>query len=169
MEEIVGLPVTRTNNARKLYSAILSCVKHHPHRYTNFIAVLHENNVLYGDLLKTLEDTYDKKGLSFISHSLVSWSDVLAQIFYLLPNIYIVLLSLHILTGSTAKEQSSFSLTHPLTPPVAMPHGDSTSTPNGECFGLWRTVLYRRLGIVGARAHWEKSRELYACVRRCAY
>ena len=28
---------------------------------------------------------------------------------------------------------------------------------------------YCRLGIVGARAHWEKSRELCACLRRCAY
>ena len=79
MEEIVDLPVTRTNNARKLYSAILSCVKHHPNRYTDFIAVLHENDVLYGDLLKTLEDAYVQKGLLFISHSLVSWFDVLAQ------------------------------------------------------------------------------------------
>ena len=81
VEEIVDLPVTRTSNARKLYSAILSCVKHHPNRYTNFIAVLHENNVLYGDLLKTLEDTYVQKGLLFISHSLVAWFDVLAQLY----------------------------------------------------------------------------------------
>ena len=76
VEEIVDLPVTRTNNARKLYSAILNCVKHHPHKYTDFITILQENDVLYGDLLKTLEETYITKGLLVISHLLVSWSDV---------------------------------------------------------------------------------------------
>ena len=76
VEEIVDLPVTRTNNARKLYSAILKCVKHHPHKYNDFITILQENDVLYGDLLKTLEETHVKKGLLFISHLLVSWSDV---------------------------------------------------------------------------------------------
>ena len=76
VEEIVDLPVTSTNHARKLYSTILNCVKHHPHKYTDFITILQENDVLYGDLLKTLEETYVKKGLLFISQLLVSWSDV---------------------------------------------------------------------------------------------
>ena len=76
VEEIVNLPVTRTNNARKLYSMILNCVKHHPRMYTDFISILQGNDVLYGDLLKTLEETYVKKGLLFISHLLVSLSDV---------------------------------------------------------------------------------------------
>ena len=76
VEEIVDLPVTRTNNARKLYSVILNCVKHHPHKYTDFITVLQENDVLYGDLLKALEETYVRKGLLVISHLLVACSDV---------------------------------------------------------------------------------------------
>ena len=83
VEEIVDLPVTRTNNARKLYSVILNCVKHHPHKYTDFITILQENDVLYCDLLKTLEETYVKKGLLFISHLLVSWSDVYTHLLYL--------------------------------------------------------------------------------------
>lgn len=69
VEEIIDLPSTRTNNARKLYSTILSCVKHHPHKYADFITILQENDVLYGDLVKTLQDAYNKKGLS---HLLVS-------------------------------------------------------------------------------------------------
>ena len=56
--EITELPATKMDNAGKLYIAILRTVHHHPHRYSEFISILRSNTLLYSDLLKVLEETY---------------------------------------------------------------------------------------------------------------
>ena len=59
--EITELSVTKMDNASKLYVAILRSVQHHPHRYSEFISILRSNTLLYSDLLKVLEETYQEK------------------------------------------------------------------------------------------------------------
>ena len=59
--EITELPATKMDNASKLYVAILRSVQHHPHRYSEFISILRSNTLLYSDLLKVLEETYQEK------------------------------------------------------------------------------------------------------------
>ena len=61
LREITELPATKTDNARKLYLSILDTVQHHPHRYSEFISILRSNTLLYSDLLKVLEETYQEK------------------------------------------------------------------------------------------------------------
>ena len=57
VEEIIEQPVTRRENAWKLYTAILGTVKQHPHKYKDFVSILQGNTVLYGDLLEVLDKT----------------------------------------------------------------------------------------------------------------
>ena len=61
LREITELPATKTDNARKLYLSILETVQRHPHRYSEFISILRSNTLLYSDLLKVLEETYQEK------------------------------------------------------------------------------------------------------------
>ena len=58
LREVTELPTTKTDNATKLYLSILETVQHHPHRYSEFISILRGNTLLYSDLLKVLEETY---------------------------------------------------------------------------------------------------------------
>ena len=59
--EITELSETNKHNARKLYFAFSRCVQHHQHRYFDFISILRSNTLLYSDLLKVLEETYEEK------------------------------------------------------------------------------------------------------------
>ena len=70
LREVTELPVTRTDHATKLYFSILETVQHHPHRYSEFISILRSNTLLYSDLLKVLEETYQEKeqGYYFCSY-----------------------------------------------------------------------------------------------------
>ena len=61
LREMAELQATKTDNARKLYVSILKTVQHHPHRYFDFISILHSDKLLYSDLLKVLEETYQEK------------------------------------------------------------------------------------------------------------
>ena len=61
LREVTELPATKTHHATKLYLSILGTVQHHPHRYSDFISVLRDNVLLYSDLLKVLEETYQEK------------------------------------------------------------------------------------------------------------
>ena len=65
LEEIVQIPSTDTQNARKIYDIVLWCVKHFPHRYNDFLFVLKEKALLYGDLLTALSEAYLKLGENF--------------------------------------------------------------------------------------------------------
>ena len=62
VEEIVQIPATDTESARKIYNVVLGCVQYFPHRYTDFISVLEEKSLLYCDLLTDLKDTYHELG-----------------------------------------------------------------------------------------------------------
>ena len=62
VEEIVDLPHTKTQNGRKLYTAVLDVVKSFPHRYTDFTSVLEKDTLLYSDLLTDLREAYLKAG-----------------------------------------------------------------------------------------------------------
>ena len=62
LQEIVEIPATSIENARKLYSAVLDVVEHYPHRYKELISILQDNPLLYGDLLKVLEEDFSKNG-----------------------------------------------------------------------------------------------------------
>ena len=62
VEEINDLPATKSQNARKLYTAILGTVKQHPHKYKDFISILQGNTVLNGDLLKVLDKINNEYG-----------------------------------------------------------------------------------------------------------
>ena len=62
LQEIVQLPATSTENARKLYTAILGVVEHYPYRYREFISILQDNPLLYGDLLKVLGEDLHHNG-----------------------------------------------------------------------------------------------------------
>ena len=62
LQEIVELPVTSTENARKLYTALLGVVEHYPHRYREFVSILQDNTLLYGDLLKVLGENLSNNG-----------------------------------------------------------------------------------------------------------
>ena len=62
LQEIVQLPATSTENARKLYTAILGVVELYPYRYREFISILQDNPLLYGDLLKVLGENLDHNG-----------------------------------------------------------------------------------------------------------
>lgn len=61
LREVAEVPATKMTNARKLYISILETVKHHSHRYFDFISILRSNTRLYGDLLKVLEETCQEK------------------------------------------------------------------------------------------------------------
>ena len=65
VEEIVQIPSTDTQNARKIYNVVLGRVQHFPHRYNDFLAVLEEKTFLYRDLLTALKEAYLKLGKSF--------------------------------------------------------------------------------------------------------
>ena len=58
--KIIERPAT-TDRATILYLSILETVQHHPHRYSEFISILRSNTLLYSDLLKVLEETYQEK------------------------------------------------------------------------------------------------------------
>ena len=58
--KIIEQPAT-TDHATILYLSILETVQHHPHRYSEFISILRSNTLLYSDLLKVLEETYQEK------------------------------------------------------------------------------------------------------------
>ena len=60
LEETNELNETNRTKARRLYTAVLGIVRHHPHRYVELISVLKDNMILYRDLLRELEMTYDK-------------------------------------------------------------------------------------------------------------
>ena len=62
LQEIVQLPATSTENGRMLYTAILGVVEHYPYRYREFISILQDNQLLYGDLLKVLGEDLDLNG-----------------------------------------------------------------------------------------------------------
>ena len=57
LEEITELNVTRSDNGQKLYTAVLDVVKSFPHRYTEFISLLEEH-----DLVTVLKQTYQQVG-----------------------------------------------------------------------------------------------------------
>ena len=59
LREISELPATKTDNARKLYLSILRTVQHYPNRFSDFIPILSGNVLLYSDLLRALEETYN--------------------------------------------------------------------------------------------------------------
>lgn len=59
--QITELPVTKMDNARKLYFAILRSVQHHPRRYFDFNSILRGNTLLFSDLLKVLEEMCSEK------------------------------------------------------------------------------------------------------------
>ena len=61
-QEVVELSVTRDDNAIKLYTAVLKVVEHYPHKYKEFISMLQDDRILYGDLLSVLGKEYDKNG-----------------------------------------------------------------------------------------------------------
>ena len=60
MREVTEIPATKTHHATKLYFSILGTVQHHPHRYSDFISILCTDTLLYSDLLKVLEQTYQE-------------------------------------------------------------------------------------------------------------
>ena len=62
LQEIVELPATSTENARKLYTALLGVVENYPTRYREFVSMLQDNDTLYGDLLNVLEEEFSKIG-----------------------------------------------------------------------------------------------------------
>ena len=62
VEEIVQIPATDTQNARKIYDVVLGCVQHFPNRYIDFLSVLKGKGLLYGDLLTALKKAYLKLG-----------------------------------------------------------------------------------------------------------
>ena len=62
LEEVVELPVTKAYNAIKLYTAVLKVVEHYPHKYKEFISMLQDDRILYGDLLSVLGKEYDENG-----------------------------------------------------------------------------------------------------------
>ena len=61
LREFTDVPATKTRHATTLYLSILETVQHYPHRYSDFISILHKNTLLYSDLLKVLEETYQEK------------------------------------------------------------------------------------------------------------
>ena len=61
LSEVTELPATKADHARKLYLSILGTMRHHPHRYSEFISILCSNKLLYSDLLKVLKETYQEK------------------------------------------------------------------------------------------------------------
>ena len=58
VEEIVQIPATNKQNARKIYDVVLGVVQHFPHRYNDFTSVLEEKAVVYRDLLTSLKEAY---------------------------------------------------------------------------------------------------------------
>ena len=62
LQEIVQLPATSTENGRKLYTAIQGVVEHYPYRYREFISILQDNPLLYGDLLEVLGEDLHQNG-----------------------------------------------------------------------------------------------------------
>ena len=65
LKEINTLSQTKTDKARCLYSAILEFVKEYPQRYSDFIQILQKYKLLHGDLLKELQETYQKNSMLF--------------------------------------------------------------------------------------------------------
>ena len=65
VEEIVQIPATDKENARKIYNVVLESVQHFPHRYSDFVSLLKEKALLYGDLLTALREAYRKFGQCF--------------------------------------------------------------------------------------------------------
>lgn len=63
VEEIVDLPRTNSQNGRKLYMAVLDVVKSFPNRYSDFISMLKEDDLLYTDLLTVLKEAYHIAGM----------------------------------------------------------------------------------------------------------
>lgn len=62
-DEIIEVQTTtRSEKARKLFTAVLKVIEHHPNRYVDFVSILKENQLLYGDLLSTLEEKYKSNG-----------------------------------------------------------------------------------------------------------
>ena len=59
LREITEVQATKTDNARILYFSISEAVRHYPSKYFDFISVLRCNTLLYSDLLKVLEQTYN--------------------------------------------------------------------------------------------------------------
>ena len=80
VEEIVQIPATDTQNARKIYDVVLGCVQHFPHRYNDFLAVLEEKALIYGDLLTALKEAYLKLGKN-LSKNTQKWNDILTTQF----------------------------------------------------------------------------------------
>ena len=60
LEETNELNETNRSKARRLYTAVLDLVRHHPQRYGEFLSILEGNRTLYRDLLKELQMIYDK-------------------------------------------------------------------------------------------------------------
>lgn len=61
-DELHELPRTNKDKARTLYSAITSIVRNYPERFNDFIQVLEEDEIMFGDLLTCLTGKL-KKGL----------------------------------------------------------------------------------------------------------
>ena len=60
LEETNELNETNRSKARRLYTAVLDLVRHHPQRYGEFTSILEGNKTLYRDLLKELQMIYNK-------------------------------------------------------------------------------------------------------------
>ena len=60
LEETNELNETNRSKARRLYTAVLDLVRHHPQRYGEFLSILEGNRTLFRDLLKELQITYNK-------------------------------------------------------------------------------------------------------------
>ena len=58
LREFTEVSSTSTSKGERLYSEVLGVVKVYPHRYREFIDLLHDNEVLYKELLITLADTH---------------------------------------------------------------------------------------------------------------
>ena len=66
VDEIVQIPATDSQKARKIFDVILECVQHFPNRYNDLISVFKEKRILYGDLLNTLEEAYSQVGEHYV-------------------------------------------------------------------------------------------------------
>ncbi len=58
--EINEVSSTKKCKGESLYQNILEIVKEYPHRYKYFKDLLRQNEVLYSDLLQTMDETYQK-------------------------------------------------------------------------------------------------------------
>ena len=62
LDETNELNETRTDKARRLYSAVLKVVQEYPQQYDNFIGIFRENQCQYDRMLSFLQSLQRSKG-----------------------------------------------------------------------------------------------------------